>query len=251
MVKPGKTGVLLESLDVAKSGAADRDVDADTAPTAATTAGGRWARRGGRGRGSTKSARRWRHPSRGNRRRHRLRGVRHGPGLVPSRAGMTSARERTTFQTWEVPSWAPFDSLSGRDVHDLLALRQEVFVVEQRCLYVDADGLDLGALHLLVRDARSPSSVLLAAARVLAPGVRFAERSVGRVVVRASARGPGLGRALMVDALRRIEAMEGREPVRLAAQAHLERFYASLGFVRVSDVFDEDGIPHIEMLRVR
>ena len=160
---------------------------------------------------------------------------------------MTSARKRATFEPHERPTWAPFASLGGRDVHDLLGLRQEIFVVEQRCLYVDVDGLDPGARHLLVRDARSRS--LLAALRVLAPGVRFAEVSIGRVVVRHEARGTGLGRALMAEALRRIEAEDGLRPIRLAAQAHLERFYASLGFERVSDGFDEDGIPHVEMLR--
>lgn len=143
--------------------------------------------------------------------------------------------------------YAPFDALSGRDVHDLLALRQQIFVVEQACLYVDADGLDPGAHHLLVRDARRGE--LIAALRVLGPGARFAERSIGRVVVRASARGTGLGRALMHEALRCIEASAGRVAIRLAAQAHLEGFYGSLGFVRDSEVFDEDGIPHIEMLR--
>lgn len=167
---------------------------------------------------------------------------------------MTTARARTSYQVHERASYAPFESLSGKDVHDLCALRQEVFVVEQRCLYVDVDGLDLGARHLLVRDVRpgaAPgSAVLLGALRVLAPGARFAERSIGRVVVRASARGTGLGRALMLDALRRIEAQDGRVPIRLAAQAHLERFYASLGFARASDPFDEDGIPHVEMLRL-
>jgi ElaA protein len=154
---------------------------------------------------------------------------------------------RTTFLPHEVATYARFEALAPIDVHDLLALRQEIFVVEQKCLYVDADGRDPEAEHLLVRDGRT--SALLAVLRVLAPGTRFPERSIGRVAVRASARGTGLGRAIMAEAVRRIDAAHGQAPIRLAAQAHLERFYASLGFERASDEFDEDGIPHVEMLR--
>jgi ElaA protein len=139
----------------------------------------------------------------------------------------------------------PFDALSGADVYDLLALRQRVFVVEQRCAYLDADGLDRGARHLLLRDA----GVLVAYTRVLAAGVRFPTIAIGRVVVAPERRGAALGRRVMLDTIAGIEASEGNVPITLAAQAHLETFYGSLGFVTISPRYDEDGIPHVDMRR--
>lgn len=141
--------------------------------------------------------------------------------------------------------WCDFEALSGRDVHDVLSLRSEIFVVEQRCIYQDPDGLDVVARHLLMRDAAG----LAAYARVLPPGTRFPVTSIGRVVVRADRRGTGLGRRLMHETLARIEADDGEIPVKLSAQAHLSDFYASLGFSPVGDPYDEDGIPHLAMLR--
>jgi ElaA protein len=143
-------------------------------------------------------------------------------------------------------TWSAFDALSGRDVHDLLALRSAIFVVEQRCLYQDVDGLDPLARHLLMRD---PDGALVAYARALPPGTRFAVTSIGRVVVRDDHRGTGLGRALMEAVLARLERDDGDVPVKLSAQAHLTRFYASLGFEAVGAPYDEDGIPHVAMLR--
>jgi ElaA protein len=139
-----------------------------------------------------------------------------------------------------------FDALSPLALYELMALRQRVFVVEQRCIYLDADGEDMGATHLLGRD---DAGHLAAYARLLGPGVRFAEHAIGRVVVAPEARGRGLARALMERALASIRAAHGEVPVALAAQAHLERFYASLGFERVGESYDEDGIPHVDMRR--
>lgn len=139
----------------------------------------------------------------------------------------------------------PFDALSGADVYDLLALRQRVFIVEQRCAYLDADGLDRGARHLLLREG----GVLVAYTRVLAPGARFATVAIGRVVVAPERRGEALGRRVMQESIAAIEASDGHVPVTLAAQAHLERFYGSLGFVTISSPYDEDGIPHLDMRR--
>lgn len=138
-----------------------------------------------------------------------------------------------------------FDTLSSRELYEVLALRQRVFVVEQRCFYLDADGKDPDALHLLGRRGDR----LVAYARILAPGARFAEHAIGRVVVAPEERGRGSARVLMERAIATITDAHGAVPIALSAQSHLERFYASLGFARRGDPYDEDGIPHVDMLR--
>jgi ElaA protein len=136
-----------------------------------------------------------------------------------------------------------FDALSPRALYELLALRQRVFVVEQRCAYLDADGLDTSARHLLGWE----TDRLVAYARILPEATRFPERSIGRVVVAPEARARGLARALMQLAIASIRATDGEVPIALAAQAHLAPFYASLGFLPQGPPYDEDGIPHLDM----
>ena len=139
----------------------------------------------------------------------------------------------------------PFALLSLHELYALLALRQRVFVVEQACAFQDADGWDQAGWHLLGVD---PGGALLAYARLLPPATKYREPSVGRVITAPEVRRAGLGRALMHEALRAVgRAWPG--PVRLGAQVHLERFYRQLGFVPDGAPYDEDGIPHIEMLR--
>jgi ElaA protein len=137
--------------------------------------------------------------------------------------------------------WTRFDALSAAEVYAVLAVRAEVFVVEQRCAYLDPDGLDGDAWHLLGWDAGALAAYL----RVLPPGARFLEAAIGRVLYAPTHRGRGLGRAVVAEALRRL----GPVPVALSAQAHLEAFYASFGFVRTGPEHDEDGIPHVPMRR--
>lgn len=141
-------------------------------------------------------------------------------------------------------SLKPFDVLSPAEIYDALALRQRVFVVEQACAYLDCDGKDAAALHLFGRDQ---GGALVAYARILPPGASFAETAIGRVVTAPSARRSGFGRALMTEALARARAAFGG-PVRIGAQRYLERFYSELGFVAEGEPYDEDGIPHIEMV---
>ena len=143
--------------------------------------------------------------------------------------------------TWKV---ARFDELDARDVHDLLRLRQDVFVVEQDCVFHEIDGRDPVAWHLLGRrDDR-----LVAYARVL-PGTPGAEASIGRVVTDPSVRGSGLGHALFKEAMKLVERIAPGAAIRLAAQHHLERFYGAYGFVGVGDRYIEDGIYHLDMVR--
>ncbi len=140
----------------------------------------------------------------------------------------------------------PFSSLSGTDVHAILKLRQDVFVLEQTCLYPDIDGKDTEATHLL---AERNGEGLIACARLFAPGNYYAEAAVGRVVVAASARGGGLARVLMNKAHQEVERLWGTNRTRLGGQAYLKAFYESLGYEAVVGPYDEDGIPHYEMVR--
>ena len=141
----------------------------------------------------------------------------------------------------------PFDALHARTLYALLRLRSAVFVVEQRCLFQDMDGIDPRCLHLLGESA----GALMASARLVPPGLGFAEASIGRVAIDPAARGGGLGHVLMRQALHQLERLWGPQPVRIGAQAHLEAFYRQHGFVPDGDPYVEDGIPHIEMLRPR
>lgn len=142
--------------------------------------------------------------------------------------------------------WETFKTLSADTLYDVVVLREAVFIVEQTCAYQDADGLDVQADHLLGWDS---SGKLIAYLRVLAPGVRFEQPSIGRVIVRDTARGTGLGRELMRQGLDYCTARWPDAGVALGAQAHLESFYSSLGFRCCSPPYDEDGIPHINMQR--
>ncbi|MBA3502662.1 MAG: GNAT family N-acetyltransferase [Deltaproteobacteria bacterium] len=135
-----------------------------------------------------------------------------------------------------------FGDLSALDLYTILALREQVFVVEQNCPYQDADGVDPVSRHVWAEDA---AGTIVAYLRIVPAGAKFAEVSIGRVITAPRARGTGLGKTLMKHGL----ALVGTVPVRIGAQAHLEKFYGDLGFVRTSEPYDEDGIPHIEMLR--
>ncbi|HVV83612.1 MAG TPA: GNAT family N-acetyltransferase [Kofleriaceae bacterium] len=145
------------------------------------------------------------------------------------------------------PAWRyePFAGLSVDELYRILALRQRVFVVEQTCAYLDADGWDRHADHLWLEDG----DVAVACLRAFAPGVKCTEACLGRIVTAPEKRGTGLGHALVVEGLGRLEAQHGPVPVRISAQAYLERFYRQHGFDRASDDYDEDGIPHLAMVR--
>ena len=142
-------------------------------------------------------------------------------------------------------TWQRFEDLGADGVYDMLALRAKVFVLEQGP-YLDPDGADRQAWHLLGRNAVGG---LLAYLRVLDPGVKFDEVSIGRVVVDAALRGQGVGHALMREGLARCDAAWPGHAFRISAQAHLQRFYRRHGFRTVSDEYPEDGIAHVQMLR--
>jgi ElaA protein len=142
-------------------------------------------------------------------------------------------------------TWARFDDLGVHALHDALALRCRVFILEQGP-YQDPDDADKRSWHLLGRAA--PGGPLLATLRVVDPGVNYPEPSIGRVVTAPEARGTGTGRALVAEGLARCRVAWPGQSVRISAQAHLQRFYGEQGFVAVSPEYLEDGIPHVEML---
>ena len=145
---------------------------------------------------------------------------------------------------------APYPDLTLDELYALLRLRSLVFVVEQQCPFLDLDGDDDRAWHLLGWVDRGSGPPLLGAyARLFAPGAKYAEASVGRVVSHPDVRGSGAGSALMAEALRRLATLAPGAPVRIGAQKYLERFYASFGFARAGDDYLEDGIVHLEMVR--
>jgi len=141
--------------------------------------------------------------------------------------------------------WFSFAELSLKQLYEVLKLRQEVFIVEQNCAYLDADELDLGSFHLL----GFVDEQLAAYSRVLPAGMRFAHPSIGRIVVSPAFRKFGFGKELVQESLAHLEKHFGNQAVTIHAQAHLQKFYEALGFQRSSEEFLEDGIPHIEMLK--
>jgi ElaA protein len=142
-----------------------------------------------------------------------------------------------------------FADLTPFDLYDVLAARQNVFILEQTCLYPDIDGYDLEAHHLLGWRDVDGKRQLAAYLRVLAPGAKYDEMSLGRVITTPAARGSGAGRALLDQGIAHAEALHPGHRIRIGAQQYLERFYASFGFQTVSAPYDEDGIMHIDMLR--
>lgn len=142
---------------------------------------------------------------------------------------------------------AAFDELSPAELYALLRLRSLVFVVEQECPFLDLDGRDAAALHLL--GLRKGEGELVAYARIFAPDAVFPEASIGRIVTHPQVRGTGAGKALMAEALRRLDALAPGAPIRLCAQCYLEHFYGGFGFRPAAEPYLEDGIPHVEMVR--
>ena len=143
-------------------------------------------------------------------------------------------------------SWqfAPFSVMSAAQLHGLLALRADVFVVEQNCPYLDPDSKDRVSHHLWAEDS---SGTVVAVARVVPPGVSYPEPSIGRVATALSERGTGLGRELMRRAIAHAGDLYPGCDLVISAQAYLLRFYRELGFRPEGAEYDEDGIPHIQM----
>lgn len=141
--------------------------------------------------------------------------------------------------------WKPYFRLSIDELHDLIQLRERVFIVEQNCAYLDVDGRDKNSWHLLGYEGDKLAVTL----RVTLPGVRFPEYSIGRVASSPEFRRQGYGRRAVAEALKLMEDSFGKNAIRISAQSYLEKFYAEFGFETARGPYLEDDIPHFEMLR--
>lgn len=140
-----------------------------------------------------------------------------------------------------------FPELTLDELYGLLQLRNEVFIVEQNCPFPDLDGKDQLCYHLL--GFSEDSSSLVAYTRVVPPGVIYDLASIGRVVTAAHARRYGIGRELMRRTIKVIEDLYGQVPIQIGAQLYLQKFYESFGFRQLGEMYLEDGIEHIKMVR--
>lgn len=135
-----------------------------------------------------------------------------------------------------------FDQFDAIDLYRALKLRQDIFIIEQNCIYDDIDALDIVSQHLLLYDSES----LVAYCRIVPEGKKFDTPSIGRVIVNPTYRNMGKGKELMEKALELLNK-ENESKVVIEAQEYLERFYQSLGFHKRSEPYDVDGINHILM----
>ncbi len=138
-----------------------------------------------------------------------------------------------------------FHQLSSLELYEVMRLRGEVFVVEQNCPFVDADGKDVASHHL----CGFHQGELVAYARLVPPGSCYAEPSIGRVLTAGKYRKLGYGKLLMQQALRETEKLHGQIAIRIGAQYYLKNFYEAFGFQDINDHYLEDGIAHLIMLR--
>ncbi len=142
--------------------------------------------------------------------------------------------------------WSRLQELTAGEMHEILAVRQSVFVVEQKCAYQDADALDLEAWHLTGRNRHGR---LVAYLRINAPGSRFAEPSFGRLLTVKPVRGKHLARQALNLALTKCGAAYPGQAIRIAAQTYLVDYYRRFGFLPRGKIYEEDGIEHIDMVR--
>jgi ElaA protein len=144
--------------------------------------------------------------------------------------------------TWKIK---PFETLSATELYEILRLRSEVFVVEQNCVYQDVDGRDVQAVHVFGEF----EGKVVAYARIFDKGFPYETASIGRVIVKQTARDQKLGRILMEKAIAAVAERFLQTTITISAQLYLQKFYESLGFTATSEMYLEDDIPHIEMVK--
>ena len=137
-----------------------------------------------------------------------------------------------------------FSDLSVDELYEILKLRSEIFVVEQNCVYNDLDDLDKKAVHVFL----IKGGEIVACARLLEKGARYPDFSIGRVVVKKTERKTGIGKAIMEASKKYIFENFGSQKIKISAQQYLQRFYEDLGFIVFTEMYLEDGIPHVGMI---
>jgi ElaA protein len=156
---------------------------------------------------------------------------------------MTAALVSLPSLTWR---FCAFAELSVQELERIYTARQQVFLIEQNCVYLDADGRDSASHHVAAWS--SEHTLPLAYARLVAPGVVYAEPSMGRVITSEAGRGQGMGRELVRRVIEQAHAVYPGQGMRISAQSQLEAFYGEFGFVIQGERYLEDNIPHTEML---
>ena len=144
--------------------------------------------------------------------------------------------------TWQCLA---FSELTAAQLYAILKVRSEVFVVEQNCAYQDMDGADPHCMHLI---AWTDDGQVAAYLRLVPPGLKFIEASIGRVITSQIVRGQGIGKQLIVKGLAQMQSSYPDQAIRIGAQQYLEKFYQSFGFNTCSAMYLEDDIAHVEML---
>jgi len=140
----------------------------------------------------------------------------------------------------------PFSALNTDELYDMMALRQEIFIVEQDCPYLDADGVDLKCQHVLAYDSEGN---LVAYARIVPSGLSYQDyASIGRVVTKHTARGTGLGKKLMQYSINICHQLHPEDTIKISAQVYALGFYSNLGFEKIGNEYLEDDIPHHAMV---
>ncbi|KDN55285.1 GNAT family N-acetyltransferase [Flavobacterium seoulense] len=138
-----------------------------------------------------------------------------------------------------------FDELSNVELYKLLSLRNEVFIVEQNCPYLDIDNKDQKCYHLLL----SNNDTLVGYSRIIPAGLSYNEVSIGRVLIAPDFRGKGLGLKIVEESIQSCINIFGNVDIKIGAQFHLSNLYGSFGFIKDGEPYDEDGILHIDMIR--
>lgn len=145
-------------------------------------------------------------------------------------------------QNWVYKS---FEELTAKEMYYILQLRNEVFVVEQNCIFQDADNKDQKSRHLFIIEGDQ----ILAYCRILPPGISYEEMSIGRVVSSPKIRRKGMGRKLITKAIECCYSTYGQGKIRIGAQLYLLGFYGSFGFKKEGEIYLEDGIEHVQMVK--
>ena len=138
-----------------------------------------------------------------------------------------------------------FETLTPTELYTILRLRSEVFVVEQNCVFLDMDNKDQFSLHLM----GWYNNELIACTRLIAPRKMYEQMSIGRVVTSPAYRKTGVGRILMKESIKKCYELFGEGAIKIGAQLYLKKFYESFGFIQTSNIYLEDDIEHIEMIK--